>query len=99
MKAELLLEQPILPNALGVKTEGFPVCKFHKSFVMAPKGTVLEGPDVWQLARIGSCKPLDQECWDACGMTKEQLLKQHRYYVRLERGQVTGDPKYDAPDA
>ena len=99
MKAELLIDEPMVPGALGVDTKAFQPYRADKRFVVAPRGTVLTGPDVWKLVVVGSCKPADEECWKACGMTKEQVLKQFRSYSRLKRAQVTGDPKFDAPDA
>lgn len=103
-KAELLITEPFLPNSFGVDSSKFEKCPYHSDFVMYPKGTILVGTDkatggeCWHHVRIGKAKPVNKACWDACGMTQEQVKKQFRFYSRLNRAQVTGDPKFDAPD-
>src|ERR1043165_5773708 len=92
-KAELLITDPFLPNHFGVDSSKFETCPYHPDFVMYPKGTVLIGPGCEDHVRLGKAKPLNDACWKACGMTKDQVLKQHRYYVKLNRGQSTGDPR------
>jgi hypothetical protein len=103
-RAELLITEPFLPNSFGVDSSKFEKCPYHDDFVMYPKGTILIGTDkatggeCWHHVRIGKAKPANKACWDACGMTKDQVLKQFRFYSKLNRAQVTGDPKFDAPD-
>lgn len=98
MKAEYMMAQPIEPMSLGVDTTAFDVYVADKRYVVAPRGTAIEGPNVWQLVRVGSAKPADKECRDAAGMTDEQIVAKYNDYQKLSRGQLTGNPKYDAPN-
>ena len=51
-----------------------------------PIGSIVEGPDSWQLVRFGCAEPADEECEAAAGMTREEIVKAARGYAEVDAG-------------
>lgn len=61
-------------------------------------GDVNDRADSYWLVKVGVAVPDDDECREACGMTEDQIADAIDAQRRLRAGQMTGDPRYDAPD-
>jgi hypothetical protein len=81
---------PVHP-ATGVKGEP------DDRFRVVPAGYVIEHPDAWRLVKQGTAEAADPECEAKCPMTPEQKVRRYERQKALEAGQLTGDPKLDAP--
>jgi len=62
-----------------------PVCIY-------PKGTIFEGEQAVFLVQTGQASPVDDECREACGMTKEQMETAQVGYVMDSLG--INDPEH-----
>jgi hypothetical protein len=51
--------------------------------VDAPRGTVIEHPDAWQLVRAGVAIPADDECRERAGLNPEQIARCCRAYRKM----------------
>lgn len=62
-----------------------------------PVGFEVDSPDAHWLVKMGVATPSDDECRDACeGYTEEVLQRLQESYQKLQRGQLTGDKRYDS---
>lgn len=83
MKAILVLDQFCNPE--NVPEYLVPSIAFkpgHKGKLDAyfPEGTVFEGEQAAMMCKTGQCRPLDEECAIAAGLSKEQLAKAQMEY-------------------
>ena len=93
MIAEFLLPQPVDPDYFGDAAKDWPVYREDPRFVVCPKGTKISHPDAYMLVQAGSCKPVDDECRKAAGLTDKQIAEHYKVYRAKEKGQLFGDER------
>lgn len=58
----------------------------HLPNVTLPAGSEIDKPDCYKLVQHGVAEPIDDECREFAGMTREQITAAQKAYVKVSKG-------------